>query len=264
MKVKSFVIVALIGLMVVFSNGAALAATAEVTTSMDIATDLNPAGWTTAVSNLAAYTNYAVGGNTSFAFGWQTGSVSQPLVPVPGQIQATASATYPGPGDNLTTHAFATGNSNVVLAESYRSGTFTVGADSRLTLSGIYHSSTSLQNVGAGETAFGWSIIRISLQDTTHPVQNVDLKFEYPWASGVGVNTLGASGAAVAVTDPYIFALNIPFTYVVPFSAGDSGTFELYTRSVAQTTAPVPIPGALWLLGSGLVGLVGIRRRFWK
>jgi len=26
--------------------------------------------------------------------------------------------------------------------------------------------------------------------------------------------------------------------------------------------APVPIPGAIWLLGSGLIGLVGIRRRF--
>jgi hypothetical protein len=27
---------------------------------------------------------------------------------------------------------------------------------------------------------------------------------------------------------------------------------------------PVPIPGAVWLLGSGLIGLVGIRRRFKK
>ena len=26
----------------------------------------------------------------------------------------------------------------------------------------------------------------------------------------------------------------------------------------------VPIPGALWLLGSGLVGLLGFRRKFWK
>jgi hypothetical protein len=30
------------------------------------------------------------------------------------------------------------------------------------------------------------------------------------------------------------------------------------------TTAPVPIPGAVWLLGSGLLGLVTFRRRFRK
>ncbi len=30
------------------------------------------------------------------------------------------------------------------------------------------------------------------------------------------------------------------------------------------TINPVPIPGAVWLLGSGLIGLVGIRRRFNK
>jgi hypothetical protein len=34
--------------------------------------------------------------------------------------------------------------------------------------------------------------------------------------------------------------------------------------SVTTAAAPVPIPGALWLLGSGLIGLIGIRRRFKK
>lgn len=34
-------------------------------------------------------------------------------------------------------------------------------------------------------------------------------------------------------------------------------------KAVSQT-APVPIPAAVWLLGSGLVGLVGVRRKFSK
>lgn len=44
-----------------------------------------------------------------------------------------------------------------------------------------------------------------------------------------------------------------------------SGTFEYETSSNfvrgTLTAGPVPIPGALWLLGSGLLGLVGIRRK---
>jgi len=45
----------------------------------------------------------------------------------------------------------------------------------------------------------------------------------------------------------------------------DSPTTEEEYFSITFTTgAPVPIPGAVWLLGSGLVGLVGIRRKFKK
>jgi len=32
--------------------------------------------------------------------------------------------------------------------------------------------------------------------------------------------------------------------------------------TVRLTAAPVPVPPSVWLLGSGLVGLFGIRRRF--
>ena len=34
-----------------------------------------------------------------------------------------------------------------------------------------------------------------------------------------------------------------------------------YDFETTLAAAPVPIPGAVWLLGSGLVGLVGLRRR---
>jgi len=39
-----------------------------------------------------------------------------------------------------------------------------------------------------------------------------------------------------------------------------SGT-HLY---IIETPNPIPIPGAVWLLGSGLIGLVGLRKKFHK
>ena len=45
-----------------------------------------------------------------------------------------------------------------------------------------------------------------------------------------------------------------------------SGTYyyDSITGTVSPQTAQAPIPAAVWLLGSGLVGLVGIRRRLQK
>jgi hypothetical protein len=40
----------------------------------------------------------------------------------------------------------------------------------------------------------------------------------------------------------------------------DSGAWTIATLDT-PFTAPVPIPGAVWLLGSGLLALIGIRRR---
>lgn len=41
----------------------------------------------------------------------------------------------------------------------------------------------------------------------------------------------------------------------------DDGELDVYAVTVTALGTPTPIPGAVWLFGSGLVGLVGIRRR---
>ena len=46
--------------------------------------------------------------------------------------------------------------------------------------------------------------------------------------------------------------------YIWDNYTGDVGTLQGF--SIAVT--PVPIPGAIWLLGSGIIGLVGFSRRF--
>jgi hypothetical protein len=40
------------------------------------------------------------------------------------------------------------------------------------------------------------------------------------------------------------------------------GTYSYYTTSLTSPVSPVPIPGAVWLLGSGLLGLMGLRRKY--
>jgi hypothetical protein len=39
-------------------------------------------------------------------------------------------------------------------------------------------------------------------------------------------------------------------------------TVQVTSFNADLTVAPVPVPGAVWLLGSGLLGLLGIRRRY--
>ncbi len=59
-----------------------------------------------------------------------------------------------------------------------------------------------------------------------------------------------------------------------PVAIGEDVTFNIYTDNTAPPqnnfavgfypTNSVPIPSAIWLMGSALVGLVGIRKRFSK
>ena len=55
--------------------------------------------------------------------------------------------------------------------------------------------------------------------------------------------------------EPYTVNIDIELTG----SPGGEGRFDF--NAVAVEPNPVPIPGAVWLLGTGLVGLVGIRKR---
>jgi len=61
------------------------------------------------------------------------------------------------------------------------------------------------------------------------------------------------------------------FTVTSGSTVGDAWVMASYMASSASAriiitadNPPVPIPSAVWLLGSGLVGLVGLRRKFKK
>jgi hypothetical protein len=54
---------------------------------------------------------------------------------------------------------------------------------------------------------------------------------------------------------------SIGTTLKFSLSAGDRVTFNTLFEVVALDANPVPVPAAVWLLGSAMIGLVGISRR---
>lgn len=50
-------------------------------------------------------------------------------------------------------------------------------------------------------------------------------------------------------------------TFSVAFMGGDTSDYDLKSGVFLDNVSATPIPGAFWLLGSGLLGLVGMRRR---
>jgi hypothetical protein len=57
-----------------------------------------------------------------------------------------------------------------------------------------------------------------------------------------------------------IVTLNVNDAGMTEYKAMD-GTFQYAYGEALDVGDPVPVPGALWLLGSGIVGIVGLRRK---
>jgi len=72
------------------------------------------------------------------------------------------------------------------------------------------------------------------------------------------------------LSDPANWSVNYQhFVFGVTGSGNDTLMFGVYSPESEGwlddvSVTPVPIPGALWLLGSGLFGLVGLRRKLAK
>lgn len=95
--------------------------------------------------------------------------------------------------------------------------------------------------------------------------------------SGQGDNAKALQAAIWTAITPANVLLNVPAsasfyqTYLNYLAASDGqegiiGNFKWITPMTGQAEfqgqVTTPIPAAVWLLGSGLVGLIGIRRRF--
>lgn len=62
---------------------------------------------------------------------------------------------------------------------------------------------------------------------------------------------------------PFSFSQSVIDGTIIDFAVGvGPATFMGGTTLLDATITAVPLPGALWLLGSGLLGLAGLRRKF--
>lgn len=52
-----------------------------------------------------------------------------------------------------------------------------------------------------------------------------------------------------------------PDTYLIVFDGQDSQQGQISGNTLAVDLAPIPVPAAAWLFGSGIVGLIGVARR---
>ncbi|KJV05827.1 hypothetical protein [Methylocucumis oryzae] len=99
----------------------------------------------------------------------------------------------------------------------------------------------------------------LSLSSGSSTATNVDINWVKVFDSG---NNLVASTAAAGFNSQlsltfYLSLVSQPFKVVVDYTAGLQGSLHAVTLTVAQT----PVPAAIWLFGSALLGLVSVSRR---
>ena len=80
--------------------------------------------------------------------------------------------------------------------------------------------------------------------------------------NGSGLATLSCSNSSCSATSTW----TLDYAAVVPQGdpsnfGGTPYTFHATGTMPGTTTPPIPVPAAAWLLGSGLLGLVGVARR---
>lgn len=140
----------------------------------------------------------------------------------------------------------------------------------------------AMESSGSGATEDGWMdetfyLLKPSNYDTVGDPRDDALAVGYPYNNNWSQNVTGYADVTVggdtmdidwAIDDEGNFVELDDIAYVRIRTATDdsAGIFGYFTTEINYVealngTAAVPIPGAIWLLGTGLLSLMGIRRR---
>lgn len=150
------------------------------------------------------------------------------------------------PGDLFSVEVYIKGDGG----DNFNNYTFDIGWDeSELELQSVYPMSATEYWPEGWTDGFGGPI---SYNESTGTIENFDgYNFSIPLIPDESGVLLGT----------------IDFTVLTPIGDGDDDVWIHYRTGQGPILtwngpdlAQVPIPGALWLLGSGLLGLIGVRR----
>ncbi len=142
-------------------------------------------------------------------------------------------------------------------------------------LDGITQSSTAS---GTATDGFSWTDALTDLDITVTNSSGMDLTFSFDYSIMLDASTLGDANANAsvdflddlgfvdiqAIVDAVdgsagMLALNGKFAFGL--ADGEENLISGFVDSFGSAEAVVPVPAAVWLFGSGLLGLVGIARR---
>jgi hypothetical protein len=263
---KSFIPILLLSVMFVFSGGHALASSATATATLDVSPlfSLAQTTWTLdtyipAINGTEAFAKSSTFVDNKGAFG-ATASVV-------GNASATANISghvYSATSSTDNTSYFAT-NSNATASYG---GLFAYNGKARQITPGLSIpftvTYTGTASPGATSTAYAFSEVDVifstySILRQTYglnPNTGNNEKGYYTMAQTIFVATDAILANGMSGSNTNSGSINLGN---VALYKGDAGFFAFYAHT--DTSATVPVPAALWLLGSGLAGLFGIRRK---
>ena len=192
------------------------------------------------VDDASAGDVFGATGWSTFGSGFTTSNLGPGSSPVPDSPNNTFKAFGAGAGATQTFAATA-GDIFNMSGLGMNFGSDPLVAPGELLLQIVFRDANGVfaGTEAGGNFALGFNVFNSNVVDSSNPI---DI-----W------NVLGVGTAAAPDN-----TASVDFNVLVLAPAGGSGYFDSIS---AESVPAIPVPAAVWLFGSGLLGLVGVARR---